>query len=93
MCVYSLNTVATQLCDILLKNTPVDDIITVFSSHDLLKGDNVTIVTSAPSDYLKKMFLLRLFQGVSMSVWSTICAEVNKSEILSHLGDQLTKGS
>ena len=83
----------TQLCDILLENTPVDDIITVFRSHDLLMGDDLTAVTNAPSDHLKKMFLLRLLQNVSLSVWSTICAVMNKSKFLKHLSDQLVKGS
>ena len=89
----SLHTVATQLCNILLENAPVDDIITVFSSHDLLMGDDLTVVTNAPSDYLKKMFLLRLFQNISLSVWSTICDVVNKNDILKHIGDKLVKGS
>ena len=92
MCNYSLNTVTTQLCNILLENTPVDDIITVFRSHDLLMDDNLTVISSTPSDYLKKMFLLRLFENVNLSVWSTICAIVNESEILQHLSDQLMKG-
>ena len=70
----------------------MDDIITVFSSHDLLTGDDLTVVTNAPSEYLKKLFLLRLFQNVSLSVWSTICDVVNKSEILKHLSDQLIHG-
>ena len=87
--VYALHTVATQLCNILLDNTPVDDIITVFSSHDLLMGDDVTVVTNAPSDHLKKMFLLRLFQSISLSVWSVICDVVSRSETLKHLSDQL----
>ena len=91
--VYPLHTVATQLCNILLENTPVDDIITVFSSHDLLMGDDLTAVTNAPSEYLKKMFLLRLFQNVSLSVWSTICDVVNASEILKHLSDRLVYGN
>ena len=90
---YSPITVATQLCIILLENTPVDDIITVFRSHNLLLDDDLTAVTNAPSDYLKKMFLLRHLQNVSLSVWSTICAVVNESEILKHLYDQLVKGS
>ena len=90
---YSITTVATQLCNILLENIPVDDIITVFSSHDLLMGDDLTVVTSAPSDYLKKMFLLKLLQHVSLSVWSTICVVVKESEILKHLSDQLVQGS
>ena len=89
----SLNTVATQLCNILLDDTPVDDIIAVFSSHDLLMDDDVTVVTNAPSDYLKKMFLLRLFQNISLSVWSTICDVVNKNDILKHTGDKLVKGN
>ena len=67
----------------------MDDIITVFNSHDLLMGDNLTVVTNAPSDYLKKMFLFRIFQNVSLSVWSTICDVVNKVEILKHLSDRL----
>ena len=67
----------------------MDDIITVFNSHDLLMGDDLTVVTNAPSDYLKKMFLLRIFQNVSLSVWSTICDVVNKVEILKHLSDRL----
>lgn len=70
----------------------MDDIITVFSSRNLLMDDDLTVVTSSPSDYLKKMFLLRIFQNVSLSVWSTICTMVNKSENLKHLGDQLVKG-
>ena len=90
---YSLNTVATQLCNILLENTPVDDIITVFQLHDLLVGDDLTIVTNAPSDYLKKMILLKLFQNVSLPNWSSIYDVVNKSEILQHLSDQLVKGT
>ena len=89
----SLHTVATQLCNILLDNTPVDDIITVFSSHDLLMGDDLTVVTNAPSDHLKKMFLLRLFQNVSLSIWSIICDLVNKNDILKHIGDELVKGN
>ena len=84
---------ATQLCSILLDNTPVDDIITVFSSHDLLMGDDLTVVTNAPSDYLKKIFLLRLFQNISLSVWSIICDVVNKTEILKYVGDELVKGN
>ena len=83
---------ATQLCDILLENAPVDDIITVFSSHDLLIDDDLAVVTNAPSDHLKKMFLLRRFQNVSLSVWLTICDVANKSEILKHLSDQLVFG-
>ena len=71
----------------------MDDIITVFRSHDLLMGDDLTAGTNAPSDHLKKMFLLRHLQNVSLSVWSTICAVVNESEILKHLSDQLVKGS
>ena len=71
----------------------MDDIITVFSSHDLLRCDDLTVVTNAPSDYLKKLFLLRLFQNVSLSVWSTICDVVNKSENLKHLSDQLVYGN
>ena len=71
----------------------MDDIITVFRSHDLLMGDDLKAVTNAPSDYLKKMFLLRCLQDVSLSVWSTICAVVNESEILIHLSDQLVKGT
>ena len=67
----------------------MDDIITVFSSHDLLMGDDLTVVTNAPSDHLKKMFLLRMYQNVSLSVWSTICDLVNTSEILKHLSDRL----
>ena len=71
----------------------MDDIIAVFRSHDLLMGDDLTAVTNAPSDHLKKMFLLRHLQNVSLSVWSTICAVVNESEILKHLSDQLVKGT
>ena len=71
----------------------MDDIITVFSSRDLLMGDDLIVVNNAPSDYLKKMFLLRLLQNVSLSVWSTICDVVNKSEILKHLSDQLVYGN
>ena len=70
----------------------MDDIITVFRSHDLLMGDDLTAVTNAPSDHLKKMFLLRHLQNVSLSVWSTVCTVVNESEILKHLYDQLVKG-
>ena len=84
---------ATQLCNTLLENIPVDDIITVFRSHDLLMGDDLTAVTNAPSDHLKKMFLLRHLQNVSLSVWSTICAVMNESEVLKHLSDQLVKGT
>ena len=76
----------------LLENTPVDDIITVFRSHDVLMGDNLKIVSNAPSDYLKKMMLSRIFQNINLSVWSAICAIVNESEILEHLSDQLMKG-
>ena len=90
---YALHTVATQLCSILLDNAPVDDIITVFSSHDLLVGDDLTVVSNAPSDYLKKIFLWRMYQNVSLSVWSTICDVANKSEILKHLSDQLVYGN
>ena len=90
---YSSNTVATQLCIILLENTPVDDIITVFRSHDLLLGDDLTAVTNAPSNHLKKMFLLRHLQNVGLSVWATVCTVVNESEVLKHLYDQLVKGS
>ena len=89
----SLHTVATQLCNILLENAPVDDIITVFSSHDLLVGDDLTVITNAPSDFLKKVFLLGLFQNVALSVWSIICDVVNKTEILKHIGDELVKGN
>ena len=71
----------------------MDDIITIFSSHDLLMGDDLTVVTNAPSDYLKKVFLLRLFQNISLSVWSTICDVVNKNDILKHIGDELVKGN
>ena len=70
----------------------MDDIITVFRSHDVLMGDDLTAVSNAPSGYLKKMFLLRLFGNVNLSVWSTICALVNESEILQHLSDELMKG-
>ena len=70
----------------------MDDVITVVRSHDLLMGDDLTAVTNAPSDHLKKMFLLRHFQNVSLSVWSTICTVVKKSEIFKHLSDQLVKG-
>ena len=87
------NTVATRLCHILLENTPVDDIITVFSSHDLLMGDDLTVVTDAPSDHLKKIFLLKAFQDVSLSVWLTICDVVNKSKILKHISDEVVKGT
>ena len=83
---------ATHLCRILLENAPVDDIITIFSSHDLLKGDDLTGVNNTPSDYLKKVYLMRLFENSGLSVWSTICAVVNGSEILNHLGDQLMQG-
>ena len=92
ICNYSLNTVATQLSNVLLESTPMEDIITVFRSHDLLMGDNITVVTNAPSDYLKKMCLLRLLQNVNLSVWSSICTVVNESEILQDLTDQLMKG-
>ena len=71
----------------------MDDVITVFRSHDLLMSDDLTAVTNASSDQLKKMFLLRHLQNVSLSVWSAICAVVNESEILKHLSDQLVKGS
>ena len=71
----------------------MDDVITVFRSHDLLKDDNLTAVTNAPSDYLKKMMLSRLFENINLSVWPTICAIVNESEILQHLSDQLMKGT
>ena len=81
---------ATELCNILLQNAPVDDIITVFSSHDLLIGDDVAVITNAPSEYLKKIFVSRRFQNVTLSVWLTICDVVNKSEILKHLSDQLS---
>ena len=70
----------------------MDDVITAFRSHDLLMGDNLMVVTNAPSDYFKKMFLSRLFENVNLSVWSTICAIVNESEFLQHLSDQLIKG-
>ena len=83
---------ARYLCEILLENVPVDDIITIFSSHDLLKGNDLTVVNNAPSDYLKKVYLMRLFENIGLSVWSTICAVVNGSEILNHLGDQLIQG-
>ena len=71
----------------------MDDIITEFSSHDLLIGDDLTVVTNAPSDFLKKVFLLRLFQNVALSVWSTICDVVRRSKILNHLSDQLAHGN
>ena len=89
----SLHTVTTKLCNILLDNTPVDDIIAVFRSHDLLMGDDVTVVTNAPSDFLKKVFLLGLFQNISLSVWSIICDVVNKNETLKHVFDELVKGN
>ena len=84
----------TQLCNILLKNAPVDDVIAEFSSHDLLMGDDLTVVINAPSDYLKKMFLFSRFQNVSLSVWSNIYDVVNKSKVLKHLmiSDQLVFG-
>ena len=90
--VLSIYAAATHLCEILLENAPVDDVITIFSSHDLLKGDDLTGVNNAPSDYLKKVYLMRLFEHSGLSVWSTICAVVNGSEILHHLGDQLMQG-
>ena len=90
---YAIHIVATQLCNILLENAPVDDVISVFRSHDLLIGDDLTVVTNAPSDYLKKVFLLRLFQNISLSVWSIICDVVRRSEILKHLSDQLVYGN
>lgn len=67
----------------------MDDIITVFRSHDPLMDDDLTVVTNAPSGYLKKVFLLRLFQNINLSIWSTICDMVSRSEILKHLSDQL----
>ena len=56
-------------------------------------GDDLTVVTNAPSDHLRKVFLLRLFQNISLSVWSTICDVVNKNDTLKHIGDELVKGN
>ena len=83
---------STGLCHVLLDDAPINDIITLFSHHKLFTDDEITALSLAPSDHLKKMFMSRKFQQSDLSEWSTICIILQSNQLFKHVGDHLTTG-
>ena len=90
-CVLSCLHVYTGLCHVLLEGTPINDIISLLSHHHLFTDHELTALSVAPSDHLKKVILLRKLQHLDLTEWSTICTILQDGQ-LQHISDHLTAG-
>ena len=81
-----------QASVVLLDDAPINDIISLFSHHKLLIDDEITALSLAPSDHLKKVFVSRKFQHSDLTEWSTVCTILQDSQQLKNTGDQCIKG-
>jgi len=82
----------TGLCQFYLDGVPINDIISFVSHYQFFSHDELTAISIAPSDHLKKVFLLKKFQYIDFSEWSTICAILQDNQRLKHIGDHLSTG-
>ena len=82
----------TDLCHVLLDGVPINDIISLFSHHKLFTDDEITALSLAPSDHLKKIFVSRKFQHSDLTEWSTICTILQNSQQSKYIGDCLASG-
>ena len=89
-CVLSCLHVYTGLCRVLLEGAPINDIISLLSYH-LCIDDELTALSVASSDHLKKVILLRKLQHLDLTEWSTICTILQDGQ-LQHISDHLTAG-
>lgn len=61
------------MCHVLLDNIPVDEIIKLFSSHEVPIKDDLDMLSFAPSEHLKKQLLIGCLRHLKFSTWLMIC--------------------
>jgi len=91
VCSYTL-CLSADLCHVLLDGAPINDIISLFSHHKLFTDDEITALSLAPSNHLKKVFVSRKFQHSDLTEWSTICTILQDSQQSKYIGDCLASG-
>ena len=71
----------------------MDDIISVFHSHNLLTDSDEEILQHfARNKHLQKQFLLWYLRNLSLPVWSTVCNVLLTEKSMEHTGKQLLNG-
>lgn len=77
---------------ILLHNIPMDDIVKLFMSHKFLNDDDSEVMSFAPSEQSKKIFLIQTLQHLKLSLWLMICDVLDNTKSTKHVGSQLKNG-
>ena len=77
------------MADILLDNLPVNNIVELCSSRQLLTDDILAVISFAPSEYFKSQTLSRCLQCLKLPEWLKICDVLRDAEITKHVGVQL----
>ena len=77
---------------ILLDNIPVDDIGKIFNSHNVLTNDDLEVMSYAPSEYLKKQFVLQTLHRLKLCVWIMICDVLENTKFKDSVGNLLRDG-
>lgn len=81
------------MCNILLDNIPLFGIVEFFSFHKILSDNDLEVISLAPSEYLKRKFLLVYLQHFKLTVWPMILDLLHRNtRSMRLIGDQLMNG-
>ena len=78
-----------KVTNILLDNVPVENIVELCSSFQLLTDDILAVISFVPSEYLKNHVLSKCLQNLKLPKWLKMCDVLQDAELTKHVGAQI----
>ena len=81
------------MCSVLLDNLSMDDAVKLFIAHKIFSEADAAVISFAPSEHLKNLFLVGYLWNLKLSAWSVIFDELINTESMRRVGYQLIEST